>query len=72
MKTSSPANKPAQPYVSSPTRRLTPVEVRAAKSPTGEAHVLLQLEYGYLLVSPTSARHIAEMLTEAAAEAEIE
>ena len=45
-----------------------PVEVRAATAPDGSAMVLLQIPDGYLLMTGTGARLVAELLDAAADE----
>ena len=47
-----------------------PVEVRAATAPDGSAMVLLQIPDGYLLMTATGARLVAELLDAAADEVE--
>ena len=48
---------------------LIAVEVSVTKDPDGQPAVLLQFEYGYLVLPAASADHLADLLVEMAGEA---
>jgi len=50
-------------------KKLVEVEVAVTKDPDGGSAVLLQFEYGYLLLPPANADHLADTLHELAEEA---